>query len=182
MQLDRKSIPRARGDRPHMTAVQNAKYVFQSTHPRGVRAESGPQCEQDTRAETLFTLGCDQHGDIPLRRHARRFNPRTLARGATASDPPLPAVFCVFNPRTPRGVRRRVHGELGVEYHVSIHAPRAGCDRSPRRSPASASRFNPRTPRGVRRQPISVCSEPLKVSDTPRAGCDDGEEDDGDDD
>ena len=60
------------------------------------------------------------------------------ARGATNLSHPargatkvfmleLPLVFS-FNPRTPRGVRPPTEHHRALNYDVSIHAPRAGCD------------------------------------------------------
>ena len=50
-------------------------------------------------------------------------------RGATTFMPahllPLPH----FNPRTPCGVRPGQHFEPALQLQISIHAPRAGCDR-----------------------------------------------------
>ena len=77
-----------------------------------------------------------------------------------------------FNPRTPCGVRhilpsfhplpwlfQSTHPVWGATIgtwfqintiHISIHAPRVGCDHRRRGTAASAPYFNPRTPCGVR--------------------------------
>ena len=56
-----------------------------------------------------------------------------------------------FNPRSPRGERRRSRRRNVVRRHISIHAPRVGsdgrCCPPCRRTPY----FNPRSPRGERR-------------------------------
>ena len=77
-----------------------------------------------------------------------------------------------FNSRTPCGVR---HSSAPPDHltFVSIHAPRAGCDR-PQRSQNSCRRcFNSRTPCGVRRAQKGFRFCILGVSiHAPRAGCD----------
>ena len=136
---------------------------------------------------------------IKLKRSATNFNPRTPCgvrpfsrehggtcprfqsthpvRGATrrAVAPGRERVH--FNPRTPCGVRLTFDSSIEARTAISIHAPRAGCDRvcgdeaelfsrisihAPRagcdsRSTAASARmqsnFNPRTPCGVRRAP-----------------------------
>ena len=56
-----------------------------------------------------------------------------------------------FNPRTPRGVRLKPHPLQYLYNHISIHAPREGCDVLFSGSNSSfILNFNPRTPRGVR--------------------------------
>ena len=55
-----------------------------------------------------------------------------------------------FNPRTPCGVRHRVSATCAAVATISIHAPRAGCDRRMRVKSRRRAYFNPRTPCGVR--------------------------------
>ena len=55
-----------------------------------------------------------------------------------------------FNSRTPGGVRLQDLGLQPVMSHVSIHAPREGCDSYLRKCLAFAKSFNSRTPGGVR--------------------------------
>ena len=79
-----------------------------------------------------------------------------------------------FNPRTPQGVRRLAIGDTTVAVtfqsthpaggatnlvhvrhsaiHISIHAPRRGCDPGKLKSCMRQLYFNPRTPQGVRRK------------------------------
>ena len=58
------------------------------------------------------------------------FNPRTPCgvrlpfRRSTVSEPPY------FNPRTPCGVRPDTFDKVPSDVHISIHAPRVGCDSS----------------------------------------------------
>ena len=124
---------------------------FQSTHPARGATSNDKRLEAD---ELLF----------------QSTHP---ARGATVCRRATMDVFTCFNPRTPRGVRPRrsakpswplpfqsTHPARGATYykyskgghkHVSIHAPREGCDPKPLRCLPIQCNFNPRTPRGVRR-------------------------------
>ena len=80
-------------------------------------------------------------------------------RGATAVCPPRSA-RTDFNPRTPCGVRPCRSIRLSALIAISIHAPRAGCDRSYRMDGSLRHDFNPRTPCGVR----LMSSRPSAVS------------------
>ena len=97
-------------------------------------------------------------------------------RGATGASNNYNAQASHFNPRTPCGVRRQWSADIrpaaafqsthpvrgatigrhasGTALGISIHAPRAGCDRTARHSVTAAGHFNPRTPCGVRRCPF----------------------------
>ena len=56
---------------------------------------------------------------------------------------------------------------------ISIHAPRAGCDRSERLTDVPIWNFNPRTPCGVRHGERGYMAEYGWISiHAPRAGCD----------
>ena len=101
-----------------------------------------------------------------------RFNPRA-PRGVRPLRISWASSMTSFNPRAPRGVRR-AQAQASSDYqHVSIHAPRAGCDNQttlivesigtfqstrPARGATiisvitgvPPSSFNPRAPRGVR--------------------------------
>ena len=55
-----------------------------------------------------------------------------------------------FNPRTPGGVRHHLNIMEMYFIIVSIHAPRAGCDRLAWSFTSRNISFNPRTPGGVR--------------------------------
>ena len=85
--------------------------------------------------------------------------------------PPCPLVN--FNPRTPRGVRRRYVCSGLDPMGISIHAPREGCDSYGSIGVSSWVNFNPRTPRGVRHIPARPVIEPAIISiHAPREGCD----------
>ncbi len=56
-----------------------------------------------------------------------------------------------FNSRTPCGVRLSCLVATACQNHVSIHAPRAGCDADSEYCSSTVLRFNSRTPCGVRR-------------------------------
>src|ERR1022692_1113427 len=82
------------------------------------------------------------------------------AVGAFQSTPParaattVPSVYRVnavrFNPRRPRGRRRRFPAYTVSTRFVSIHAAREGGDRCTRPASHFHERFNPRRPRGRR--------------------------------
>ena len=57
--------------------------------------------------------------------------------------------------------------------HISIHAPRVGCDKSLPTPSATTSNFNPRTPCGVRLPGCAAALRPQVISiHAPRVGCD----------
>ena len=146
---------------------------FQSTHP--VRGAT-PQHAQPHR----------EHGN---------FNPRTPC-GVRQSDNGLADAPTLFQSTHPVRGATLAHGvDYGI-WLISIHAPRAGCDRKCPPGPDRGIYFNPRTPCGVRRQPLlshrsthnfnprtpcgvrrfpnhGVDSPNLRISiHAPRAGCD----------
>ena len=55
-----------------------------------------------------------------------------------------------FNPRSPRGERLSLQCSALSSVAISIHAPREGSDRVPRRKRPRPPDFNPRSPRGER--------------------------------
>ena len=57
-----------------------------------------------------------------------------------------------FNPRSPRGERRRCMCAPERRNFISIHAPRGGSDGPVLLSPSYHRYFNPRSPRGERRR------------------------------
>ena len=192
--------------------------LFQSTHPaRGATAHLGSALKQIGVSIHAPRAGCDAGGG---RRgmQGRPFQSTHPARGATCVQIPFRAAPLCFNPRTPRGVRQTSSASNpararfqsthpargatwerpqspwpeGVSIHapragcdksqccaclsdrqVSIHAPRAGCDRRQAAGDAPRIRFNPRTPRGVRRSTSTQQRSIAVVSiHAPRAGCD----------
>ena len=63
-----------------------------------------------------------------------RFQSTRPARGATAALAEIAEVIGYFNPRAPRGARRRNYQLPVSGFYISIHAPRAGRDLRLRRS------------------------------------------------
>ena len=62
---------------------------------------------------------------------------------------------------------------ISVRRDISIHAPRAGCDRPGGQERGTHKYFYPRTPGGVRLLCLSRLSQRLRISiHAPRAGCD----------
>ena len=77
-----------------------------------------------------------------------------------------------FNPRPPRGGRRRRGRGHRGRGGISIHAPREGGDKFFLSGGFSRGNFNPRPPRGGRRAPAQRGSAPLSYFNPrpPRGG------------
>ena len=140
------------GVRRLRTRIVSPCAAFQSTHP--VR---GATCGEDRTRQTDPTEFQSTH---PVRGattstpnfeiRVTNFNPRTpCGVRLSAVDLSLADPFD-FNPRTPCGVRLIKQDDMHEEYRISIHAPRAGCDRIEKQSERGTKYFNPRTPCGVR--------------------------------
>ena len=96
--------------------------------------------------------GCDREQHRRSRSPRENFNPRTPC-GVRPQRGSRHKAQRDFNPRTPCGVRRIVVTICIKIYHISIHAPLAGCDKSPEHGWMCKRNFNPRTPCGVRPLP-----------------------------
>ena len=72
------------------------------------------------------------------------------ARGTTQRRTWLDLCSYNFNPRAPRGARRRPRRRVLHEVEISIHVPREGHDSEYLYFPAASEYFNPRAPRGAR--------------------------------
>ena len=91
------------------THIADADKAFQSTHPvRGA-----------TRRHPPYAVAFVFQSTHPVRGATRPCSRRSLTDGD-------------FNPRTPCGVRRSVRAAVHPWRGISIHAPRAGCDRGAR--------------------------------------------------
>ena len=107
-----------------------------------------------------------------LKTSVRNFNPRT-PRGVR----PLTSSFCCiernFNPRTPRGVRRPEGGRAILTAHISIHAPREGCDRRGAPDGPYGQRFQSTHPaRGATMGCSPILAKTGISIHAPREGCD----------
>ena len=72
-----------------------------------------------------------------------------------------------------RGATGGQHWGGHIRGHISIHAPREGCDAGLSFSLAPPAYFNPRTPRGVRPQDYRAFVAEFLISiHAPREGCD----------
>ena len=91
-------------------------------------------------------------------------------RGATRQRRHPHHDFGNFNPRTPCGVRPASLLYSFQARVISIHAPRAGCDRSPLWPRRNLPYFNPRTPCGVR-PPDAKSGSILYANFNPRTPC-----------
>ena len=124
--------------------VLSAEHAFLLYERPGLHLQSGASAVGGVlhgarRSSRCFSFGaiCD-------------FNPRAPC-GARRRVGDTVYTLLNFNPRTPCGVRphgRRIFQRL---CRISIHAPRAGCDRRNSNSSRRIMNFNPRTPCGVRR-------------------------------
>ena len=78
-----------------------------------------------------------------------------------------------FNPRSPCGGRRPLHGQPRRDRHISIHAPLAGSDRPRDICSRYRTYFNPRSPCGERQpgQPVAPRDAVVSIH-APLAGSD----------
>ena len=170
--LEFQSTHPVRGATLCTTATRQGCTRFQSTHPvRGATAAS--LTEQIEAAISIHAprAGCDvRPGLCPDL--CKDFNPRTPC-GVRHGDGDRHGHPADFNPRTPCGVRRAGRPRWQVQAHISIHAPRAGCDLTQSHHQHRHRHFNPRTPCGVRPSVRTRCSRCRRISiHAPRAGCD----------
>ena len=93
--------------------------------------------------------GCDQ-AYLRTAPYYREFHFTHPGRGATLHAQRADGIAACFNSRTPGGVRRDEIHSLEFITHVSIHAPREGCDRPCAGRSKRITSFNSRTPGGVR--------------------------------
>ena len=101
------------------------------------------------------------------------FNPRTPGGVRRCVYITRPRPLDDFNPRTPGGVRLIANQLPYNIIHISIHAPRVGCDWSPLPCSVLAVNFNPRTPGGVRQVQFDYTNQGIMISiHAPRVGCD----------
>ena len=82
---------------------------------------------------------------------AKEFQSTLPARGATILYYWAQGLSRDFNPRSPRGERRRRRGGRSPPKGISIHAPREGSDHCHNMDKSGMGHFNPRSPRGERR-------------------------------
>ena len=149
------------------------KDTFQSTHP--VRGATQRDLYYQTKQQISIhapRAGCDIFGRLCMPRHVH-FNPRTPCgvrlgsggggvrstpfqsthpvRGATRVVRDRIKIGIVFQSTHPvRGATRSHFQQATKQRHISIHAPRAGCDTKGSVLSDQATDFNPRTPCGVR--------------------------------
>ena len=91
------------------------------------------------------------------------------ARGATALSWWAATAPPNFNPRPPRGGRRREVGLRADRARISIHAPREGGDFPDPGNGSGIVNFNPRPPRGGRPTQCVVVYRQIKFQSTPPA-------------
>ena len=116
-----------RGMRQMYIRSVSKKSIFQSTHP----ARDATWTVLDIRTFLIISI------------HASR-------EGCDRSILSVSSYPTDFNPRIPRGMRRRHHSHGHCPGGISIHASREGCDNDiPGRGYVRID-FNPRIPRGMR--------------------------------
>ena len=86
----------------------------------------------------------------PTTRQTRNFNPRAPRGARRKINILLFKQAGNFNPRAPRGARLSINIGLSVRTAISIHVPREGHDQITPVKSLSAMNFNPRAPRGAR--------------------------------
>ena len=121
--------------RPHFACCRSCR-DFNPRTPCGVRRRGSlPMQQLHLFQSTHPVWGATQ--SISRKRNANRdFNPRTPCGVRPPSLPARCTSLCDFNPRTPCGVRLDPFRPTGLDPTISIHAPRVGCDRVPRRNGA----------------------------------------------
>ena len=132
----------------HKTAAIGAK--FQSTHP--------------VRGATRCCNLCPAHGD--------NFNPRTPC-GVRRIWSFFEILISNFNPRTPCGVRLAADNFVYILSMISIHAPRAGCDKNHAKLASYLIKISIHAPRAGcdRISAYHYVSKNISIH-APRAGCD----------
>ena len=138
-----RGVRRITGLQSLVTQVQ-----FQSTHPaRGATPHRPGDAAQPLISIHAPREGCDEPQEDDYCSHGISIHaPRE------GCDTPWSGRSCGtghFNPRTPRGVRRRLVCGILCASYFNPRTPR-GVRQSQPSTPAAPSHFNPRTPRGVR--------------------------------
>ena len=150
---------------------QVAPFVFQSTHPRGVRPAGllrlllvlvvsihapawGATTDNENKIIVALFQSTHPRGVRPARkdspkRDARCFNPRTRV-GCDSKLARLKSTLCKFQSTHPRGVRRRLCFAVCGQMTVSIHAPAWGATGKWWGMADGPSVFQSTHPRGVR--------------------------------
>ena len=162
-----------RGMRPIWIITPLTLGRFQSTHPARDATNAG------TSLAFLFPIsihasreGCDCR--MCRKAFARQgFQSTHPARDATCLGAPKTPKLSYFNPRIPRGMRRRESPRDCKNNHISIHASREGCDQLSDDCPIVSIDFNPRIPRGMRQNLLCRRFLYLLISiHASREGCD----------
>ena len=120
-------------------------YVFQSTHPRGVRPVNRSHSFRSSKFQSTHTRGV-RHDDFAEVVWQTKVSIHAPTRGAT-NQATMPLNSSMFQSTHPRGVRRHILLILFNKLYVSIHAPTRGA--TVRHSHVlSEPGFNPRTHEG----------------------------------
>ena len=126
-------------------ALTLAVWMFQSTHPRGVRPSlSYPICSSVNGFNPRTRVGCDHHRFCTVRGPGR-VSIHAPAWGATRAGKNSAPARRRFQSTHPRGVRHGRSREATARMMVSIHAPAWGATRSSSGCIRSDCCFNPRT-------------------------------------
>ena len=123
--------------------------IFQSTHPVWGATPCPRDRSQDARISIHAPrMGCDPRSDGGIYSDDY-FNPRT-PYGVRLSPCLSSIILSSFQSTHPVWGATRNRGLFIANGHISIHAPRMGCDPTFARLYAHLRHFNPRTPYGVR--------------------------------
>ena len=147
--------PRVGSDIDFVTGVFTGDWI--SIHAPRVGSDSGIQKDGHPREISIHAprVGSDLKGDSSFRK-SKDFNPRS-PRGERRKWRTSKRTSSYFNPRSPRGERRpRVAHAPRLE--ISIHAPRVGSDEWSYQLLTKRRNFNPRSPRGERRRRTTTSS------------------------
>ena len=130
-----------------MIQINFANYIFQSTHPRGVRLHKGRTMFLRRRYFNPRTReGCD-HQERDREDYIEEFQ-STHPRGVRRIICPNGRKSNGFQSTHPRGVRHRSECRFRYGYGISIHAPARGATEGQRGRDPATEDFNPRTREG----------------------------------
>ena len=160
-------------------AQKTARFLFQSTLPRGERLTSSICCQKQIRFQSTLPrgerrsacVGCCVTVEISIHAPARGatrwhtrckksfsyFNPRSREGSDKLSVLVQPVVIDYFNPRSREGSDRLSITSSTLTKSISIHAPARGATAVPQGS-KSISKFQSTLPRGERPEAARAAS------------------------
>ena len=150
-----------RGVRPHVPPLQVGSNRFQSTHPRGVRpglsSSDSVNFQVSIHAPTRGATAQETMSDAALLFQST--HPRGVRLGSSSQN----KTNKMFQSTHPRGVRRTEQMQFLKDLSVSIHAPTRGATQPYQHNHANRT-FQSTHPRGVRPFTEKCCIKRINVS------------------